>query len=67
MSKLTKEQIKQYVNGGYNRCPYCYSTEIEAGSYEFDDNYAWAIVVCNDCNEEWNDIYTLTGISEVEL
>jgi len=43
-------------------CPYCGSDDIEGGHAEYDDNYSWRPVKCNKCGEEWDDIYTLSGI-----
>ena len=61
---LTKEKKESYIHGGYNCCPYCDSTEVESGRAEKDDNWAEAPVKCNDCGEEWTDVYTLVDIKE---
>jgi len=59
---LTPEQQEAYVNGGYCKCPYCKSEDIEGKHMDVDGNLAWQPVVCNNCDTEWRDIYTLTGI-----
>lgn len=62
MAELTKQQKKSYVNGGYNCCPHCHSTDIDSTYESKDDNWVECNVVCNNCDEEWSDVYTLSDI-----
>lgn len=49
--------------GGY--CPYCGSSNIMAGPPDFPAaNSIIQEVTCNDCDKDWCDEYTLTGIIE---
>ncbi len=61
---LTKEQKQTYIENGGLQCPHCESTDINAVS---DDNYddSTNLIECNDCQEQWREIYTLTGIEDV--
>jgi hypothetical protein len=62
--KLTSEQIKNYLENGGNKCPYCGSENISGGHFETDSNEAWQPVSCDDCGREWSDLYRLVGIYE---
>jgi transposase-like protein len=65
MSKeLTEKQKKEYVNGGYNNCPYCKSDNIHSYVFGKDDNWVECRVTCEQCETTWKDIYTLTDIQE---
>lgn len=63
MKVLTKEQKQKYLESGGAKCPHCDSTDIDGGSMQTDSNIAWQNISCNDCEEVWTDIYTLTEIS----
>lgn len=63
MKKLTKKQREEYI-AHPNYCPYCESEEVSSGNFESDDNYGWRDAHCEDCNKNWQDLYTLTGIAE---
>ena len=47
----------------YNLCPFCKSGDIEGGSIEIDSDYAAQEVSCNECSEEWTEIYKLVSRS----
>jgi len=65
MTKLTKEQKETYLKDPYC-CPYCKSKNIEAGSIEANEGWAWQEVVCFDCHLRWRDVYTLTAVEDIE-
>ena len=64
MSELTKAQIKSYVSQSGTICPYCNSNYIEGQSVQIDDNGAYQVVICNNCDKSWTDQYTLTNMVE---
>lgn len=43
-------------------CPFCKSINIEGDSFDMDSCTAWQKVYCIDCNKEWKEIYTLSGV-----
>ena len=47
-----------------DECPYCHSTDIDAGNlYEYwDDKLARKCCHCNACNSDYNEYYKLTFI-----
>lgn len=49
-----------------SKCPKCKSDQIEGGSIEIEGNTAFQNVQCLDCDFDWNDLYTLTGMEENE-
>ncbi len=50
-----------HYHGG--NCPACDSDNIETnGEAEFDSNFAWQSVRCNNCDFEWDDVYSLESI-----
>jgi hypothetical protein len=60
--KLTQEQVDDYVSSGGMECPFCESEDIAGGDREMDYGVTTQTVVCHNCNEQWSDIYTMTGI-----
>ena len=65
MSRLTDEQKTKYLeNPGH--CPNCGSEQIEGGSIDVEGENAYQQVSCNDCDQQWNDIYQLVGVEGVE-
>jgi transposase-like protein len=67
MSKLTKEKIQNYIKNNGLICPYCGSSSIHISSeIEVHREMAYQNVKCIDCEKEWTDEFTLTGITEVE-
>ena len=59
---LTPEMVRDYVNSGGARCPFCGSDDIEAGPLEADADSAWGPVTCTACGREWQDVYLLGAI-----
>lgn len=47
-------------------CPHCGSEDVEGGEVNVDAGGAWQEVTCNECGATWNDVYKLTGFSELE-
>ncbi len=60
---LTDIEIKRYIDGGGNRCPYCQSESIESsGGFNVDSLYADQRVKCLSCSSQWKDVYQLTSV-----
>jgi formate dehydrogenase maturation protein FdhE len=57
---MSKEQ--NYMDKGGNECPQCGSSDITGGVFEADSKYAWRDVACNECDEEWRENFTMTGV-----
>ena len=58
-----KRKIKRYLKND-SKCPWCNSCRITGcGQVETDCSHAWQPITCLDCSAEWEDQYTLTGIS----
>jgi len=61
MPKLTEQEYVQELG---QVCPVCQASDIRtAGQANFDADYAWQLVKCEDCNLEWDDVYQLVGYS----
>ena len=58
--------VLQYMTNGACKCPVCHSEEIEGGPIEIDAGQAWQPMSCNACPATWNDVYKLTGFSELK-
>jgi len=56
----TKQQKEAYLNT--HNCPKCSSSSVEGGSIYFESGSLSQELLCNDCDEIWYDIYTLTDI-----
>jgi predicted RNA-binding Zn-ribbon protein involved in translation (DUF1610 family) len=63
---LTLEQKSQYLKEPY-KCPKCQTIEITGGVLEVEVSscQAWQSCKCDNCGFEWNDVYTLTDIEEI--
>ena len=59
MSLPSKEDLKEYIERGDTRCPFCSSDQIEGGSFDCEGAQAWQKVSCLSCGEEWTDVYEL--------
>lgn len=57
------ERQHKYVEQGGTRCPCCGSDDISGNEWNADAGYATQEVGCNNCNAEWLDEYTLTGVA----
>lgn len=66
LSALTEEQRKFYVAHDGILCPFCEMDSGEGGGdlegtglVETDAGNAWQPIRCNNCKNEWHDIYRL--------
>lgn len=59
--------VDTYLKSGGKTCPYCFEEGYLSRSTEFCTKiYANKIVVfCGNCESEWYDVYTHTGIKEI--
>lgn len=55
--------IEEYVKKGGGSCFKCSSEDITGGSIDVHKGGATQKVSCNDCDAEWHDNYTLTGVT----
>jgi formate dehydrogenase maturation protein FdhE len=62
--KLTSDE---YVAVSGCRCPACGNPDITGDAIEIDGNIAWQPVYCNNCEAEWNDVYTLAGYNDLKV
>ena len=59
------EREQKYLRNEGSKCPYCGEETIEGhGSVEIDNGRAWQKVGCTECENNWIDIYTLTGMQQ---
>lgn len=63
---LSEDQIKKYLKQGGVNCPYCGSSNIEGDSFDVDAGNVYQDIRCLECDKEWCDEYSLTGIQEDE-
>ncbi|MFA5346539.1 MAG: hypothetical protein WC294_00210 [Methanoregula sp.] len=61
----TKDLIDRYIQSGGNFCPFCESGNIEGCSRDSDDGYTTQLVICSDCQSQWQDFYELTAILDI--
>jgi hypothetical protein len=67
MSILTKQQKHEYLKVNYaNLCPFCKSPDITGGSIDIDGRTGAQDVSCNECGEEWIDLYQLSGVATAD-
>ncbi len=58
---------REYLKQDGNLCPFCGSNDLNCGRIEVDSNYAWQDVRCENCEEDWKDTYTLTGVTFTKI
>jgi len=63
---LTEKQVKEYVKGGWSKCPFCKSSDIEGQSVDMTGNFVYQEVSCKKCKREWMDTYELTDMTPRE-
>lgn len=60
---MTDEQKQNYLDIDGVCCPYCDSEDIKPFSAQSHDlGEIHQRVECQNCFEEWTDVYTLTGV-----
>ena len=59
MSLASEKDLKEYVERGGIRCPFCSSDQIEGGSFDYEGAQVWQKISCLSCGEEWTDVYEL--------
>jgi len=64
--KLTEEQKKAYLENAANLCPFCQSPDITGGPVDINGREAWQEVSCNECHEQWRDVYALAFVEDIE-
>lgn len=57
-----KRKVTEYIRGGGNVCLHCGSTEIEGEFVRVDSGCAFQPVHCNDCGQDWEDVYELAAV-----
>jgi|TARA_Y100000310_G_scaffold262645_1_gene272384 transcriptional regulator NrdR family protein len=61
---LTDKERQAYVKGGYAKCPYCESKDLEICDKNSDDNWVTHEIQCNSCEKSWTDVYELIDMLE---
>lgn len=56
----------EYVATLGTNCPVCQSTQLEGSSVDIDSGVASQEIWCKTCGASWNDIYTLTGYTDLD-
>lgn len=64
MTDITKEQKDKYLNAETpNLCPECYSDQVVGGDVSIVGKKAFQKCICQDCEIEWEDTYTLSDVT----
>jgi hypothetical protein len=58
---LTKEIVKTYLKSDGTECPFCGSSDVNWGDFEYDGVYRKA--TCLGCGKQWSEIYSLVGVA----
>jgi transcription elongation factor Elf1 len=66
LSNLSLKQQIEYLNSP-NECPFCHSTDIQAGHFDVESPSGFQSVSCNDCGHSWEDQYNFVGMSDVAV
>ena len=55
-----------YATIGGGQCPICRSEDIEGGNVTVETGGAWQTCSCNNCDHSWDDVYVLTGYTDLK-
>ena len=55
---------KKYLENP-NVCPACRGADITGGEINVDADTAWQEITCENCGTHWNDLYKLTGYTDL--
>lgn len=64
--ELTDEQRSTYLASGGSNCPLCGSTDIFGEQFEVEAGEAVQPIACHVCGASWEDIYSLTDVSNLQ-
>lgn len=54
----------KFIHGGADGCPICGSDQTDAdGGIDQDGWTAWRLMRCNDCNNEWHELFEMSGVA----
>lgn len=56
------EREARYIRHSGVRCPCCHSDSLTGSEWNSDGGIATQDVGCDECNAQWQDVYTLTGL-----
>lgn len=60
---LSEADKKKYLKNP-NHCPHCESDNIQGEGFNVRGYLVTQYVMCNDCENDWTDIYKLINIEE---
>ena len=49
------------------QCLHCGETNLTASPTESDGNTRWSEVACDDCGTTWQEVYSITLITNIEI
>jgi len=58
---MDRDQALRYLRDPYH-CPYCGKNSLSSDT--MDPESGVASITCDDCNEEWNEVYTLNQVDD---
>lgn len=64
--KLSSVQQAAYLASGGTRCPFCENDDLAIIDTSFQRDSIFQIVDCNDCGQEWTDVYELVRFFQME-
>ncbi len=63
--KLTEAKKIAYLKNP-DLCPHCKSYNISAGDMEYGTTSAFRDVQCNECDEKWEEVFTLSSVQAIK-
>jgi len=58
------KQAKKYLEQRGLACPFCGSWDIAGGSMDFEAGEIAQRISCDECNEQWTDVYKLATVAD---
>lgn len=60
--RITSEKKTRYINSGSSECPFCESEKLRKEEIEIFGIDAIRVVYCPNCEEQWEEYWTLKTI-----
>ena len=62
-----EKSMEDYIEKGGVGCLFCGSDNIEGGFIEIDVGRALQKIGCNECSAEWQDVYKLVDVDNIQI
>ena len=66
MALSNPKDVEKYIENRGASCLYCGSHSLTGGPFTAEGGEAWQVIFCEECGSEWQDVYTLVQVVDME-